>query len=123
MSLIRKGYESTYHLAGLPELNDADDLLSGHDRQGQRADELRPRDRADVLERPDDRAGEVGSELVQRQVGEQTLNDDGRVDRRALVVAEVGADEEDLVEEAEEEQYGLASARANSRCERLTVSL
>ena len=60
---------------------------------------------------------------MQREVGEQALNDDGRVDRRALVIAEVGADEENLVEEAEEEQYGLVSARADRRCERLTVSL
>lgn len=97
----------THNLAGLPELHDVDDLLSGTHGHGQSTDELSPADLSEEAEYRDQRSGEDRGDLVEREdVGEE-LDQNGRVDRGALKRVEVGADKEDFVEEAEEEEDDL----------------
>lgn len=95
---------TTHNLAGLPELHNVDNLLSGHDWQGQCANHLRPGNTSQGVEDRDDSAGQdAGSRLEVENVRE-VLHDDRVVNRCSLVVVEVGANEEDFVEEAEREQ-------------------
>lgn len=74
----RKVRAETYDLASLPELNDVDDLLPGHDRERQCRDYLRPSSVSQVVDRIPKDLGVITSELrVEESVGEQEVRGDG----------------------------------------------
>lgn len=93
-----------YDLAGFPELDDVDDLFTGHDGERQCCDDLGPSGvREDVDDMGEDLGvggGEVGRE---ERVGKQKVGGD----RGRPVCCEVEADEECLVGKAKDEQGAL----------------
>jgi hypothetical protein len=101
-----------YDLAGLPELDDVDDLLPKPDGAGDDGDEHRQRQvREELVCLLDDHGLKVvvgGGDKAEEELGDEV---GGKADRGELEGEEVEADEEGLVAEAEDEERGLPEKR------------
>ena len=85
-------------------MNNINDLLPDHDGESESSDHLCPSNLAEKVEHGNDRTREDLGERLEFKDAGKVLHNDRSVDGGSLVIVEIGADEEDFVEETESKQ-------------------